>query len=60
MNEQLLKASGADILSSSKKLRKTLWVEAIHSPPPPLVRPGVNLFLLLVHVGQFRFPATLY
>ena len=25
MNEQLLKTSGADVLSSRKKLRKTLW-----------------------------------
>ena len=25
MNEQLLKTSGTDVLSSSKKLRKTLW-----------------------------------
>ena len=24
------------------------------------VRPGVNLFLLFVHVGQFYFPASLY
>ena len=25
MNEQLLKTSGTDVLSSGKKLRKTLW-----------------------------------
>ena len=25
MNEQLLKTSGADVLSSRKKLRKPLW-----------------------------------
>ena len=25
MNQQLLKTSGADVLSSRKKLRKTLW-----------------------------------
>ena len=31
-----------------------------HPPPPPFVRPGVNLFLLFVHVGQFCFPASLY
>ena len=40
MKEHLLKTSGADVLSSRKKLRKTLggwW-----NPPPPLVRPRVN------------------
>ena len=41
MKEQLLKTSGADVLSSRKKFRKTLgeW-----TPPPsrPLVRPRVN------------------
>ena len=60
MNEQLLKTSGAAVLSSGKKLRKTLWVDGIRpatSPPPPLlVRPEVNLFLLLVHVlDSFAF-----
>ena len=39
MKEQLLKASGADVLSSGKKLRKTLWRGGIH---PPLVRLRVN------------------
>ena len=33
MNEQLLKTSGADVLSSRKKL---------NPPPPNLVRPGVK------------------
>ena len=33
MNEQLLKTSGADVLSSRRKLRKTLW-GGIHPPPP--------------------------
>ena len=61
MNEQLLKTSGAAVLSSGKKLRKTLWVDGIRpatSPPPPplLVRPEVNLFLLLVRVlDSFAF-----
>ena len=31
MNEQLLKTSAANVLSSRKKLRKTLW----GVPPPP-------------------------
>ena len=31
MNKQLLRASGADVLSSRRKLRKTLWAEvAVH------------------------------
>ena len=34
MKEQLLKTSGADFLSSRKKLRKTL--EVLDAPPPPL------------------------
>ena len=46
MNEQLLKTSGTDVLSSRKKLRKTLWEgggEGIHTP---LVPKRVNLFKL--------------
>ena len=40
MNKQLLKTSGAEVLSPRKKLRKTLWGDA---PPPPLtVRPSVK------------------
>ena len=43
MNEQLLKKSGADhdVLSSRRKLRKTLGV-GIHNLPPYLVRPRLN------------------
>ena len=43
MKEQLLKTSGADVLCSRKKLRKTLC-GGIHPPPPPppLVRPRVK------------------
>ena len=40
MKEQLLKTSGADFLSSRKKLRKT--VEVLDAPPPP-VHPRVNV-----------------
>ena len=40
MNEQLLKTSGADVLSPRKKLRKTLWGDP--PPPPPPVRPSVK------------------
>ena len=38
MSEQLLKTSGADVVSSITKLRKTSG-----HPPPLLVRPRVNL-----------------
>ena len=55
MNEMLLKTSGADVLFSRKKLRKTLWDGTPF--PPPLVRPRVNswnfhfdlLFVILVN-----------
>ena len=38
MNKKLLKRSGADALSTRRKLRKTLGIH-----PPPLVRPRVNI-----------------
>ena len=40
MNKQLLKKSGADVLSSNRKLRKTLWGggEGGWHPPPLYVR----------------------
>ena len=43
MNEQLLKTSGADVLSSGEKLRKSLGGGDIHhrSPPPPLYVRGL-------------------
>ena len=41
LNEQLLKMSRADVLSSTKTLRKTLRGVA-STPPPPLVRPRVK------------------
>ena len=42
MNEQLLKTSRADVLSSRKKLRKTLWrVGGMSSPPSPLYVRGL-------------------
>ena len=34
MNKQLLRMSGADVVSSRKKLKKSLG-GSIHSPPPP-------------------------
>ena len=37
MNEQLLKTSGAYVLSSRKKLRKTLWGVTFTPPPPPIL-----------------------
>ena len=45
MNEQQLWTSGADVLSSTKKLRKTLWGE-VASTPAPLVRQGVKKNIL--------------
>ena len=48
MNEQLLKTSGADVLSSRKKLRKTLWGSGIHPPPPFYVRGLIGLKMTLV------------
>ena len=42
MNEQLLKTSGADGLSSMKKLRKTLLGGGGWHPPLPPVRPRVK------------------
>ena len=41
MIEQLLKTSGADVLSSRKKLRKP-YGASIHPAPTPLVRPRVK------------------
>ena len=40
MNEQLLKTPGTDVLSSRKKLEKTLE----GGTPPPPVRPRVNIY----------------
>ena len=34
MNEQLLKTSSADVLSSRKNLRKTVWGGGVASTPP--------------------------
>ena len=42
MNEQVLKTSGPDVLSSRKQLRKTLRKVAPPPPHPPLVRPKVK------------------
>ena len=39
MNEQLLKTPGADVLSSRKKLRKTLWGGGGELASPLHVRP---------------------
>ena len=42
MNEQLLKTSGADVLSSEEKLRKSLGgVTSTTAPPPPLYVRGL-------------------
>ena len=44
MNEQLLKTSGTDVLSSRKKLKKTLE----GGTPPPPERPRVNIYKLIL------------
>ena len=48
MNEQILKTSDADVLSSKKKLRKTLSGGGIHPPPPLLYVRG-----LMLQIGRF-------
>ena len=42
MNEQLLKTSCTDVLSSRLKLIKTLGIHPPPPPPLPLVRPRFN------------------
>ena len=42
MNKQLLKTSGADVLSPRRKLRKTLGVVASTPTPPVYVREQRN------------------
>ena len=58
MNKQLLKTSGADVLSSRRKLRKTLggW----HPPPPPPLVPRLRLRVkveYLIHRNKYFFNA---
>ena len=54
MNEQLLKTSSTDVLSSRKKVRKTLVGAGGGGgilPPPPVVRPRVkscNIFSVYI------------
>ena len=43
INEQLLKASGADVWSSRKKIQKNLTVREVWVASTPPVRPRVNL-----------------
>ena len=52
MKEQLLKTSGADVLSPRKKLRKTLWGDSI--PPSPLYVRGLTQpsFLFVSYVAN--------
>ena len=44
MNEQLLKTSGADVLSSRQNLEKP-YGGVVASTAPPLVRPRVNIYI---------------
>ena len=57
MNKQLLKTSGSDVLSCRKKLGKTLrgggrknFMEGGIHPPPPLVRPRVNIRKINIYI----------
>ena len=50
MNEQLVKTSGADVLSSTKKIRKTLWGRGV-------VR-GVNL-IIIAHAQSSKHYASI-
>ena len=43
MNQQLLKTSGADVLPSKRKVRKTLRGVASTPPPPPLYVQGFQV-----------------
>ena len=45
MNEQLLKTSGADVLSSRQNLEKPYGGVGSFHRPPPLVRPRVNIYI---------------
>ena len=42
MNQQLLKTSGADVLPSKRKVRKTLR-DVASTPPPPLYVQGFQV-----------------
>ena len=42
MNEQLLKTSGADVLSYRNKTQKKLQGSGIHAPPPTLYVRGLK------------------
>ena len=53
MKEQLLKTSGADVLSSRKKLRKTLGGGEI--PPALFVRPRVNSTTLMLSQSLIHY-----
>ena len=53
MNEQLLKTSGADVLSSGEKLRKSLGGVTSTTAPPPPVRSRVNVTELLRSIFEF-------
>ena len=62
MNKQLLKASGADVLSSRRKLRKTLWAEVASPLPPTLVRLRVKIMTFspaLEMLGHYCMKYTL-
>ena len=54
MNKQLLKTSGADVLSSRKKLRKTLWGVAYTPPPrPPRTSEGYTMQRFSIYYYYF-------
>ena len=55
MKEQLLKTLGADVLSSRKKLRKTIAGVESPLPPPPLVRPRVNSTTIMLSQSLIHY-----
>ena len=54
INKQLQKTSGADVLLSRKKIRKTLGGGLAAAPPPPLVHVCPRVKVRLVFLKHYR------
>ena len=54
INKQIQKTSGADVLLSRKKIRKTLGGMAAAPPPPPLVHVCPRVKICLVFLKHYR------
>ena len=54
INKQLQKTSGADVLLSRKKIRKTLGGDGSRTPPPPLVHVCPRVKICLVFLKHYR------